>query len=116
MELREIATLVSAAIGVMVMLVSSLGVLRLPDVFTRMHAFGKASTMGISGLILAAGIYYPEYLWRMIVLVVLFFATGPIATTALARAAYRLATPREKFVLRINEMETGDLGEKKQDE
>ncbi|UYN90303.1 MAG: monovalent cation/H(+) antiporter subunit G [Anaerolineales bacterium] len=107
MDLREIFTLFSAGIGVLIMLVSSFGVLNLSDVFVRMHGFGKASTLGISGLILAAGIYYPEYLARMIVLVVLFFITGPIATTALTRAAYKVAPPSVKQKLIINEMESG---------
>lgn len=107
MELREIITLISAGIGVLIMLVSSFGVLKLSDVFVRMHSFGKASTLGISGLILAAGIYYPDYLTRMFVLVVLFFITGPIATTALTRAAYKVASPSAKHGLRFNEMESG---------
>lgn len=107
MELREIITLLAAGIGVLIMLISSVGVLNLPDVFMRMHGFGKASTLGISGLMLAAGIYYPEYLARMIVLVIMFFITGPIATTALTRAAYKVTPPSAKLGLRFNEMESG---------
>lgn len=107
METREIIVLVAAGIGAVIMLVSSIGVLSLPDVFMRMHAFGKAGTMGISGLILAAGVFYPEYLARMVVLIVLFFITGPIATTALSRAAYRVASPSAKLALEFNEMEDG---------
>ncbi|MBX3045572.1 MAG: monovalent cation/H(+) antiporter subunit G [Anaerolineales bacterium] len=107
MELREIITLIAAGIGVLIMLISSAGVLNLPDVFMRMHGFGKASTLGISGLMLAAGVYYPDYFARMMVLVVLFFITGPIATTALTRAAYKVASPSAKLSLRFNEMESG---------
>lgn len=36
-----------ATVGVVFMLISSLGILRLPDVFTRMHANGKTSTLGV---------------------------------------------------------------------
>jgi multicomponent Na+:H+ antiporter subunit G len=104
MTIREWVVFTVAGIGVLIMLLSSIGVWRLPDVFTRMHAFGKAATMGISCLIIAAGIYYPEYLARMLVLVVLFFITGPIAGTAMARAAYRVATPDVKFALTYDEM------------
>lgn len=107
METREMIVLAAAAVGAVIMLVSSIGVLSLPDVFMRMHAFGKAGTMGISGLILAAGVFYPDYLARMVVLIMLFFITGPIATTALSRAAYRVASPSAKLALEFNEMENG---------
>ncbi|MBX3047904.1 MAG: monovalent cation/H(+) antiporter subunit G [Anaerolineales bacterium] len=105
MTTLEAITIILATIGVLIMLISSYGVLRFPDVFMRMHAFSKAGTLGISCLILAAAVYYPEYLARMIVLVVLFFLTGPIATTAIARAALRASTPEDHLHLTINEMQ-----------
>lgn len=107
MTTLQAIVLIVAGMGTAVMLISSIGVLRLPDVFMRMHAFGKASTLGISCLILAAALYYPEYLARMIVLILLFFLTGPIATTAIARAAYRTASREDKLNLVVNEMENG---------
>jgi multicomponent Na+:H+ antiporter subunit G len=104
MTIREGIVLVITGIGVLFMLISAIGILRLPDVFTRMHANGKAATLGISCLLLAAGIYYPAYFGRMVVLVILFFVTAPIATTAMARAAYRVRSPKENFVLYYDEM------------
>jgi multicomponent Na+:H+ antiporter subunit G len=105
MTLREVIILAVTGLGVLLMLTSTLGVLRLPDVYTRMHAAAKASTLGISALMIAAGLYYPDYLWRMVVMVILFYITGPIATTTMARAAYRVAMPAEKFVLHYDELE-----------
>lgn len=104
MTLREAVVLLIATIGVAFSLISAIGVLRLPDVYARMHAAGKTATVGISGLMLAAGLYYPDYFWRMLVLILLFFITGPIASTTMARAAYRTAKPEEKFVLKYDEM------------
>jgi multicomponent Na+:H+ antiporter subunit G len=104
MTLREGIILAVTGLGVLLMLTSTVGVLRLPDVYTRMHAAGKAATLGISALMIAAGLYYPDYLWRMVVMVILFYVTGPIATTTMARAAYRVATPAEKFVLHYDEL------------
>jgi multicomponent Na+:H+ antiporter subunit G len=105
MSLREGIILFVTTIGVLIMFFSTVGVLRLPDVYTRMHAASKAATLGISCLMLAAGIYYPDYLARMILMVLLFFITGPISTTAMARAAYRVASPQEKFILNYDEMD-----------
>ncbi|MCW5877778.1 MAG: monovalent cation/H(+) antiporter subunit G [Anaerolineales bacterium] len=101
----EAITIILAAAGTLIMLISSYGVLRFPDVFMRMHAFGKAGTLGISCLIVAAGIFYPQYLARMVVLVGLFFLTGPIASTAIARAALQASTPEDHLHLTINEMQ-----------
>jgi multicomponent Na+:H+ antiporter subunit G len=104
MSLSELLILVLASIGVAFMLLSAVGILRLPDVYARMHAAGKAATLGVSCVLLAAGLYYDEYLVRMVLLIVLFFITGPIATTTMARAAYRTSKPEEKFGLHYDEM------------
>ena len=99
MSLTELSVLVIAAIGVTFMTISSIGMLRLPDIYARMHAAGKASTLGVACLLLAAGIFYgADLFWRMIALIVLFFITAPIATSAMARAAHRY-TPKENLVL-----------------
>lgn len=97
-----------ATVGVVFMLISALGILRLPDVFTRMHAAGKAATLGVSCLLLAAGIFFGmkdniSEFWRMVALIALFFVTAPIATTTMARAAYRTAKPGD-FTLSVDEM------------
>ena len=91
--LREILVLLLALIGTLFMLVSGIGMIRLPDVFARMHAAGMASTVGVMGLLLAAGVFFYDEgrLPTMIALIVLFFVTGPIATTTMARAAYGTA-------------------------
>jgi multicomponent Na+:H+ antiporter subunit G len=92
LTLREILVLFLASGGVFFMIVSAIGIFRLPDVLTRMHAFGKAATLGIIGVLLSVSVYfYEEYgiFFRMILLVILFFITSPIAATAMGRAAYR---------------------------
>lgn len=102
---RDIVIVVFILAGCVFMLVSAIGIVRLPDVFARMHAAGKASTVGVSGLLLAAGLYFfDEFLMlRMLALIALIFATAPIATTAMARAAYRTG-PRKRKHLHYDEM------------
>lgn len=100
----EVVVLSTASVGVIFMLISAVGILRLPDLFARMHAAGKAATLGVSCLLLSAGLFFGEgWFWRMAVLIFFFFVTSPIATTAMARAAYR-ATPSERFHLRYDDM------------
>lgn len=86
----EIIVIVLGAIGTFFMFVSAVGIVRLPDVYSRMHAAGKATTLGIAALLLAAGLFFgDDEIWRMLLLIVLFLATAPIAATSMARAAYR---------------------------
>jgi multicomponent Na+:H+ antiporter subunit G len=107
MTLQETAAVVFAAIGVIFMLISGVGLLRLPDVFSRMHAAGKSSTVGISCLLLSAGIHFwnQDLFLRMVLLIVLIFATAPISTAAMARAAYRTGSVRG---LHLQRDEMGD--------
>lgn len=112
MSLVEIVVVLLSAFGAFFMLVSAIGIVRLPDVFSRMHAGGKASTVGISAMLLAAGLYFfEEFLfYRMILLIGLLFATLPIATSAMSRAAYRTGPVKRKH-LNYDDM-ASDVSEK----
>ncbi|NQV57035.1 MAG: monovalent cation/H(+) antiporter subunit G [Rhodospirillales bacterium] len=76
-------------IGSAFLIIGSIGLLRLPDFYTRMHAAGIMDTMGtgfmILGMMLQAGFTLVTIKLALIVLF-LFFA-GPAATHALAQAA-----------------------------
>jgi multicomponent Na+:H+ antiporter subunit G len=75
--------------GLFFMLVGAVGILRMPDVFTRLHAAGMTDTMGagflILGMCLQAGIGL--VLLRLIFVYAFLIFTSPISTHALARAA-----------------------------
>lgn len=97
---RNLIVVSLASVGTLFLLVSALGILRLPDVLARMHAAGIAATLGITCLLLATGIHFlaEGQMFRMVALIILFFVTAPIATTTMARAAYR-TSPSDQFVL-----------------
>lgn len=69
--------------------VGSFGLLRMPDVFTRMHATSVSDTFGallmLTGMILQAGLSLVTLKLAIIIAIILY--TGPVATHALARAA-----------------------------
>ena len=71
------------------LLIGAIGVIRLPDIFSRMHGAGIIDTMGTAlllfGMILQAGFTIVTIKLLMIILFVTF--TNPTATHALARAA-----------------------------
>jgi len=88
-ELLAAACLV---LGTFLMVVTALGLLRLPDVFCRMHAAGKAGTLGVVLLILGAVVALAgtpdDVSIRGLLAVAFQFLTTPAATHLLARAAY----------------------------
>lgn len=77
--------------GAFLFLISALGLLRFPDVFTRMSAAAKSSTLGAMCMLAAYGLAYVEVGVdaRAIVAMVFLVLTAPVAAHALARAAYR---------------------------
>jgi multicomponent Na+:H+ antiporter subunit G len=77
--------------GVFFIFVGSLGVVRLPDFYSRVHAPTKAATLGLFFLLIAISISQPEPMVITKALLALLFigATAPVGAHILARAAYR---------------------------
>ncbi|AFZ74198.1 monovalent cation/H(+) antiporter subunit G [Natronobacterium gregoryi] len=77
-------------LGVFFTMVAAVGMLRLPDIYTRSHAATKADTLGAGFSILAVGIYFGTAgeLLRAGLLLVFIYITNPTAAHAVTRAAY----------------------------
>lgn len=75
-------------LGTLLTLIASLGVLKLPDLYTRMHAATKAGTVGISCLLLAITFSIPEVtvISRVIGTMLFIVLTAPVASHLLGRA------------------------------
>ena len=75
--------------GAFFVLVGAIGLVRMPDVFTRMHATSVTETAGagllLVGLMLQAG--FTLLTLKLVFVLLLFFLTAPVATHALAQAA-----------------------------
>jgi len=88
----EIIIAVPMIIGTFLMVVASIGLLRFPDIFCRMHAAGKAGTLGVSLIILAAVFFFVPtsvgVVIRGLLAIAFQFLTTPAATHLLARASY----------------------------
>jgi multicomponent Na+:H+ antiporter subunit G len=89
-------------LGAGLVLLASLGLVRLPDLYTRMHASTKPATLGVSLAVAALAIHSGELgIGVRAVLVVLFFLlTAPVAAHRLARAAYQAGVPRWEGTVR----------------
>jgi len=80
-------------VGGLMAVVSAIGIVRLPDVYTRSHAGTKSSTMAVLLTLLGAFIFF----WgiegmvsiRLILGIVFVFLTAPVSGHLIARASYR---------------------------
>ena len=79
------------ACGVVALLIGSLGLLRLPDVYCRIHAVGMIDTAGASFIIFGMIIHegFTLVTVKLVLVGVFLFFTSPIATHAVAQVAYK---------------------------
>jgi multicomponent Na+:H+ antiporter subunit G len=90
MEVREVVSVFLMGVGCFFILVASVGLLRLPDFFTRIHPAGKADTLGqalvLMGLIVHNGVDFVSV--KLLLIITFIFISNPTATHLLAKAAF----------------------------
>lgn len=78
-------------IGLAFIMLGVLGILRLPDFYTRLHAMGKCDTLGVALVLVALAMHEGASLssLKILLISVCIGLANPTATHALGRAAYR---------------------------
>lgn len=88
---RTILSCASMLTGIFFVMAGTLGVLRLPDFYTRLHAAGMTDTLGaelvILGLIIQSG--FTQMSLKLLLVAFFLLLTSPTATHAIANAAYK---------------------------
>jgi multicomponent Na+:H+ antiporter subunit G len=86
----DVIAVVIAALGTGLILVAGVGIVRMPDLLTRMHASSKAGTLGATLILLAVAITIPgtAVTMRVVLIIVFLFITAPLAAHMIARAGY----------------------------
>ncbi len=84
---------VIAILGSIVLLISSIGLVRMPDSYNRIQVGTKASTMGTILSISSLFFIYPHWYGKLIILVLFVLITNPVSSHVLARAAYHIKVP-----------------------
>lgn len=82
-------------VGSLFALLAAAGVLRMPDVFTRMQASTKASTLGLGCLLIGAALQFGDLgsAIRLLSIGAFLLLTTPVSAHVIARAAYRAGVP-----------------------
>jgi multicomponent Na+:H+ antiporter subunit G len=89
-------------VGGVFMLLAGIGVVRMPDLFTRMQAATKGATLGAGCLLLAVAVHFRnlDVSARAVLVIVFVLLTAPVAAHLIARAAYAVGVPMWTGTLR----------------
>ena len=94
--MRSIAFLVLSIIGLVFSLSGAVGIVRMPDLYTRIQCSSKTITMGalpaLVALVVGEGVV-TSYASRALIVAALLLIVNPAASHALARAAYKSGVP-----------------------
>lgn len=82
--------------GPALILIASIGVLRMPDIYMRMQTATKASSVGAGTTLLAAAVHFQslDAFGRVLAITAFIFFTTPLAAYLVARAAHRTGRPK----------------------
>ncbi|OOT84721.1 Na+/H+ antiporter subunit G [Acinetobacter baumannii] len=89
----EIIVSIFLVFGAFFMLVGSVGMVRLPDLFMRLHAPTKSSTLGLGSFLIASMIFFAfqgRFGFAELLITLLAFITAPVSANLIAQAALHL--------------------------
>jgi multicomponent Na+:H+ antiporter subunit G len=94
----QLIAIFAVILGTAFSVLGVLGFVRMPDVYTRLHATGKVSVFGVVLLLLATIALTPLGLGKGILLIALLVIGGPVTSHAIGSAAYRIGIPLRRVI------------------
>lgn len=93
--LKEIISAALILSGVLFMIISAVGLIRLPDFYIRNSASTKAATLGLGLILLGTGVYFNDIQVFLELFAILFFIVliAPLAAHIVSRAAFKTKVP-----------------------
>lgn len=108
--------------GTFFLLSSAIGIVRFPDIYTRLHAATKAATLGIAGILIGAFLYlYVDesiISGKLLLAIIFTFLTAPVSGHMISRAAHRsgvkpvIFNQKDAFEEALKEQKTENTQEK----
>ncbi|MFT4569905.1 MAG: multicomponent Na+:H+ antiporter subunit G [Hyphomicrobiaceae bacterium] len=105
--------------GTFFMVLSSVGLIRLPDVYGRLHAVTKASTLGMAGILSAAALYFYSLhttVGAELIVMAFVMLTNPVGGHMIARAAYLTGVPMTDASVMDEMRRAGEMSGAKHDQ
>src|SRR5262245_31965733 len=97
--MTELAGSLIILTGAVFLFSAGLGVLRMPDAFTRIQAGTKASTLGNLLVMIGLAIHHPGWTFKLMLAAYFVLMTNPVSSHALSRAAYLIRTPMARSTM-----------------
>ncbi len=90
--INEIIILVFLISGSLLIFIASIGILRLPDIYMRLHASTKATSLGVMLLLTGAMIYYPTFsvIFKSLAIIIFLYLTIPVSANLLGKSALEM--------------------------
>jgi multicomponent Na+:H+ antiporter subunit G len=91
MLVKDVLSILFMLAGFFFFTTATLGLLRFPDFFTRLHATGKGDTLAVLLSLIGLAVYHGFSLTsvKIVFIAVFMFLAQPTATHAISRAAFR---------------------------
>ena len=88
--MKDVISVIFVVLGSLFVLVSAVGLLRMPDLYIRLSVTSKAATLGVGFVLLGTAIHFWEIgiLSRAIIIISFLLLTAPVAAHMIGRAAY----------------------------
>ncbi|MCT6925001.1 MULTISPECIES: monovalent cation/H(+) antiporter subunit G [Bacillales] len=90
--LANILIVLFISIGVIFIAVAAIGLLRLPDLYTRAHAASKSATLGVMSVLIGVFLHFwlieNHFNPRILLGILFIFMTGPVGGHIMSRSSY----------------------------
>lgn len=80
--------------GTSFLLIAGLGLVRMPDIYNRIQAGTKATTLGTLLSLAGIAFIHPDWSLKLLLIGVFLLFTNPLSSQVLARAAHRTGAPK----------------------
>lgn len=90
--IANILIVITIIVGIIFTIVTMIGILRLPDVYTRAHAASKSATLGVLSILLGVFLHFwlkeGHFSIQLLLGILFLFITSPVGGHLMGRAAY----------------------------
>lgn len=90
---RELIGAILVLAGSLFMFLAAIGILRMPDSYNRIQTGTKATTLGLILSLTGIIVVHPEWIWKLLIVIIFVIITNPLSSHVLSRAAHFIKTP-----------------------